>query len=74
MNAQLDPGQAASLELPGSTLVTKLGQRAAVQPVVSAANGGCIASAELYINGLGATSTFFPTDPCSPSSSSCPAF
>jgi hypothetical protein len=74
MNVQLAPGQAASLELPGSTLVTKLGQRAEVLPVVSASNGGCIASAEVYINGLGATSTFFPTDPCGPSSSSCSAF
>jgi hypothetical protein len=74
MNVQLAPGQAASLQLPGSTLVTKLGQRAEVQPVVSSSNGGCIASAEVYINGLGTTSTFFPTDPCSPSSSSCTAF
>jgi hypothetical protein len=74
MNVQLAPGQATFLELPGSTLVTKLGQRAEVQPVVSASNGGCIASAEVYINGLGTTSTFFPPDPCSPSSSSCTAF
>jgi hypothetical protein len=74
MNVQLAPGQAASLELPGSTLVTKLGQRAEVLPVVSASNGGCIASAEVYINGLGTTSTFIPTDPCGPSSSSCTAF
>jgi hypothetical protein len=74
MNVQLAPGQAASLQLPGSTLVTKLGQRAEVLPVISASNGGCIASAEVYVNGLGATSTFFPTDPCSPSSSSCTAF
>jgi hypothetical protein len=74
MNVQLAPGQAASLELPGSTLVTKLGQRAEVQPVISASNGGCVASAEVYINGLGTTSTFYPTDPCGPSSSSCTAF
>jgi hypothetical protein len=74
INVQLAPGQAASLELPGSTLVTKLGQRAEVLPVVSASNGGCIASAEVYINGLGTTSTFILTDPCGPSSSSCTAF
>jgi hypothetical protein len=74
MNVQLAPGEAASLELPGSTLVTKLGQRAEVQPVVSASNGGCIASAEVYLNGLGTTSTFFPTDPCSPSGGTCTAF
>ncbi len=74
MNVQLAPGQAASLSLPGSTLVTKLGPRAEVQPVVSASNGGCIASAEVYINGLGTTSTFYPPHPCSPSSGSCTAF
>ncbi len=74
MNVQLAPGQATFLALPGSTLVTKLGQRAEVQPVVSSSNGGCIASAEVYINGLGTTSTFYPTDPCGPSSSSCTAF
>jgi hypothetical protein len=74
MNVQLAPGQAASLDLPGSTLVTQLGQRAEVRPVVSASNGGCIASAEVYINGLGTTSSFFPPDPCSPSSSSCTAY
>jgi len=74
MSVQLAPGQAASLDLPGSTLVTKLGQRAEVQPVISASNGGCIASAEVYINGLGTTSTYFPTDPCGPSSASCTVF
>lgn len=73
-NVQLAPGQGAFLELPGSTLVTKLGQRAEVQPIVSAPNGGCIASTEVYINGLGATSAFIPVDPCSPSSASCKAF
>jgi hypothetical protein len=74
MNVQLAPGQAASLDLPGSTLVTKLGQRSEVQPVVSAPNGGCVASAEVYLNGLGTTSTFFPVDPCSPSNGTCTAF
>ena len=74
LNVQLAPGQAASLDLPGNTLVTKLGQRAEVQPVISGSNGGCVASAEVYIEGLGATSTFIPVDPCSPSSSSCTAF
>jgi hypothetical protein len=70
LNVQLSPGQATSLDLPGSTLVTGLGQRAEVQPVVSSTNGGCAASAEVYINGLGTTSTFYPPDPCI-SSSSC---
>ncbi len=70
LNVQLAPGQAASLDLPGTTLVTKLGQRAEVQPVVSAPNGGCVASAEVYINGLGATSVYWPPDPCA-SGASC---
>ncbi len=74
LNVQLAPGQAASLDLPGSLLVTRLGQRAEVQPVISGSNGGCVASAEVYLNGLGTTSTFFPVDPCSPSSASCTAF
>jgi len=70
LNVQLAPGQAASLDLPGSTLVTKLGQRAEVQPVVTAPNGGCVASTEVYLNGLGATSVYIPPDPCS-SGASC---
>ena len=70
LNLQLAPGQAASLDLPGTSLVTKLGQRAEVQPVVTAPNGGCVVSAEVWINGLGATSVYFPPDPCS-SSTSC---
>jgi hypothetical protein len=74
LNVQLAPGQAAFLELPGSTLVTKLGQRAEVQPVVTKPNGGCIASTEVYINGLGTTSAYYPPDPCSPSSTSCAAY
>jgi hypothetical protein len=69
LNVQLAPGQAAWLDLPGSTLVTKLGQRAEVQPVVTAPNGGCVVSAEVWIDLLGATSVYFPPDPCSASSS-----
>jgi hypothetical protein len=30
--------------------------------------------AEVYLNEIGATSTFIPTDPCSPSSGTCTAF
>jgi hypothetical protein len=74
LSVQLNPGQAASLDLPGSTLVTKLGQRAELQPVVTAPNGGCIASTEVYNNALGVTTAYFPPDPCSPSSTSCAAF
>ncbi len=67
LNVQLAPGQAASLDLPGTTLVTKLGQRAEVLPVVTAPNGGCVASAEVWVIGLGTTSVYFPPDPCSAS-------
>jgi hypothetical protein len=71
LQVQLAPGQATSLDLPGSALVTKLGQRAEVQPVVTAPNGGCFASTEVYLNGLGTTSVYIPIDPCGPSSTSC---
>ena len=74
LNVQLAPGQAASLDLPGSTLVTKLGQRAEVQPIVTAPNGGCVASTEVYSNLLGATTAYFPPVPCSPSCTSCAVF
>jgi hypothetical protein len=70
LNVQLSPGQATSLDLPGSVLVTELGQRAEVRPVVSSTSGGCAASAEVYVNGLGTTSTFYSPEPCI-SSSSC---
>lgn len=69
LNVQLAPGQAASLDLPGTTLVTKLGQRAEVQPVVTATGIGCSASAEVWINLLGTTSVYFPPEPCSPGGS-----
>jgi hypothetical protein len=71
LEVQLAPAQATSLDLPGSALVTKLGQRAEVQPVVVAPNGGCFAPTEVYLNGLGTTSVYYPPDPCSPSSTSC---
>jgi len=78
MNVNLSPGQATFLELPGSTVVTKLGQRAEVQPVVtpspSSGPNVCVASAEVYYNGLGTTATYFPVDPCGPSSTSCAVF
>jgi hypothetical protein len=78
-SVNLNPGQAAFLDLPGSILVTRLGQRAEVQPVVTPnpTSGGpnsCVASAEVYINGLGTTAVYYPPDPCSPSSASCAAF
>jgi hypothetical protein len=79
MNVNLGPGQATFLDLPGSTLVSKLGQRAEVRPIVtpssaSDAPNSCVPSAEVYINGLGTTSSYFPPDPCDPSSTICVAF
>jgi len=78
MNVNLSPGQATFLDLPGNTVVTKLGQRAEVQPLVtpspSSGPNVCVASAEIYYNGLGTTSAYFPTDPCGPSSTSCAVF
>jgi hypothetical protein len=76
MSVNLAPGQAAFLDLPGNTLVSKLGQRAEVRPVVipssaSDAPNSCVASAEVYINGLGTTSSYYPPDPCDPSSTIC---
>jgi hypothetical protein len=60
LNVQLASGQATFLDLPGNTLVTKLGQRAEVEPVVTAPNGGCVASTEVYLNGIGATTVYWP--------------
>lgn len=71
LNVQLAPGQAEWLDLPGITLVTKLGQRAEVQPIVTVTNGSCAASSEVYLNGLGTTSVYYPPDPCNAASTSC---
>lgn len=74
LNVQLAPGQAASFDLPGSTVVSRLGQRTEVRPVVTAPNRGCMASAEVYLNGLGTTIVYYPPHPCGPSSASCAVF
>jgi hypothetical protein len=79
MNVNLGPGQATFLDLPGSTLVSKLGQRAEVRPVVtpslaSTAPNSCVLSAEVYIDGLGTTSSYYPPGPCDPSSTLCSTF
>jgi hypothetical protein len=73
LGVQLAPGQATFLELPGSTLVAKLGQRTEVQPIVTVDNGSCAASTEVYLNGLGTTSVYYPPDPCSAASTNCVA-
>ena len=72
----LAPGQAAFLDLPGNTLVTTLGRRAEVRPIVTLTNptgapDACIASAELYTNAGGRTAVYYPPAPCSPLSTSC---
>jgi hypothetical protein len=79
MNVILGPGQATFLDLPGSTLVSKLGQRAEVRAVVtpslvSTAPNSCIPSAEVYINGLGTTSSYYPPGPCDAASTLCSTF
>jgi len=71
LDVQLAPGQATFLELPGGTLVTKLGQRAEVQPIVTVDNGSFAASTEVYLNGFGTTSVYYPPEPCSAASTSC---
>jgi hypothetical protein len=77
MNVNLSPGKATFLDLPGSALVSKLGQRAEVLPVVtpsSASPNSCVPSAEVYINGLGTTSSYYPPGPCEASSTMCASF
>ncbi|MGA3100024.1 MAG: hypothetical protein ABSF25_26525 [Bryobacteraceae bacterium] len=73
MNVQLGAGQATFLDLPGNTLVSALGQRAEVIPVVTPVSPAtaCIASAEVYGNAFGVTAVYFPPTPCASSSTSC---
>jgi hypothetical protein len=77
---QLASGQAAFLDLRGLTLVSGLGQRASVRPVVtlSPAVPGtavtpnvCSVSAEIYDNFDGATDVFYPPGPCNPGTGAC---
>jgi hypothetical protein len=75
LNVQLAVGQASFLDLPGTDVVTKTGQRAMVHPIVTVSNGAtCIASTEVYSNSLGTTAAYYPPNPCSPSSTSCIVF
>jgi len=58
------PGQAAFMDLPGNTLVSALGKRAEVLPVVTVITGdACVASVEVYDNGLGVTAVYYPPQP-----------
>jgi hypothetical protein len=73
---QLAAGQGATfLDLPGNAVVSALGQRAEVRPVVALTEGSaCIASVELYGNVTGATHVYYPPTPCSSTSTSCIVF
>jgi len=59
LSVSLGPGQATFLDLPGATLVTALGQRAEVHPIVilgpSTAGNACIGSTEVYLSATGTT-------------------
>jgi hypothetical protein len=79
-SVQLAGGQAAYLDLKGLTLLSGLGQRASVRPVVtlnSAPPGAaatanvCAVSAEVYDNFDGATDFFYPPGPCDPATGTC---
>ena len=77
LSVNLSAGQATFLELPGTEVVSKFGQRAEIQPVVNAAAGtpgNCIASTEIYTTLTGENAVYFPPVPCSPSSTSCVSF
>jgi hypothetical protein len=75
LGVQLLAGQAASLDLPGTVVVTQSGQRAEVQPTVAVSGGSsCIASAEVFNNTTEIQVAFFPPSPCAPSSTSCVTF
>jgi hypothetical protein len=61
----LAPGQAAFIDLPGSELVGKLGQRAEIQPMVTpplvntVTGNQCVASTEIYITLTGETQVYY---------------
>jgi hypothetical protein len=74
MNVGLAPGHAASLDILGNQQVTGLEQRVQVRPIVNAPNGGCTASAEIYLNAIGTTVVYWPPDPCGLSSRSAGCF
>lgn len=74
LNVQLAPGQAAALNVPGSLVVTKSGQRAELHPVVSVGDGSCVASVEVFANSTEIQAAFYPPTPCAPSSTSCTTF
>lgn len=67
MNVSLNPGQSTFLELPGNAVVSTLGQRAEVHPIVTfgAGPGGnaCIASAEVYLGATGTTVAYLSPEP-----------
>jgi hypothetical protein len=67
MVVNLNPGQSTFLDLPGTAVVSTLGQRAEVHPIVTlgATTGGnaCIASTEVYLGATGTTVTYLVPEP-----------
>lgn len=74
MSVDLNPGQAAFLDLPGSDVVSGTGQRGEVLPVLTTSSTTCVISAEIYNNSTAGTAVFFPPSPCSATSPTCAAF
>jgi hypothetical protein len=74
LGVQLLPNQAAALNVAGSLVVTKSGQRGELHPVVSVGSGSCVASVEVFANTTEIQAAFFPPNPCGPSSTSCITF
>ena len=79
LSVNLSAEQATFLDLPGTEVVSKFGQRAEIQPVVNVtqivgAPNACIASTDVYTTLIGETAVYVPPTPCSPSATSCVAF
>ena len=67
LDVNLSPGQSTFLDLPGTAVVSTLGQRAEVHPIVTlgATTGGnaCIASTEVYLGATGTTVAYLAPEP-----------
>ena len=77
----LAPGKVGSVDLPGSSVVTGFAERVLVRPVLTPVpgpngtpSGSCVASMEVYLNGVGATLVYWPPDPCNPACATCAVF
>jgi|HubBroStandDraft_4_1064222.scaffolds.fasta_scaffold67440_1 hypothetical protein len=77
LDVNLSAGQAAFLDLPGTTVANKSGELVLVHPIftiTTTSKTACVASVELYNAANEATIAYFPPVPCTPSSSGCFAF